>query len=374
MSRNVKARVLALYLPQFHPIPENDEWWGKGFTEWTNVGKAKRYYPGHYQPRVPADLGYYDLRVPETREAQADLARQYGIEGFVYWHYWFGNGKRLLERPFDEVLASGRPDFPFCLAWANESWYGFWHGVKTGKTLIEQTYPGDEDYRAHFKAVLPAFLDHRYVTCKGKPVFFIYNYPQVPDVGHFISLWQKWAKESGLSGIYFVAHVQNTYEPETCKKVVEEVKSLGFDAVNMMNLQRGTHVPFWLKIVRRIFLKGFLAKYHLIPDIRWYCPENLQSPVDGHDFVIPSVAPRWDHTPRTGRRGILLAGSTPEKFEAIVKAKIKKIENKPFEERFLVVKSWNEWAEGNYLEPDLRYGHGYLRALYNAISSLDDTP
>ena len=157
-NKQPKARVLALYLPQFHPIPENDEWWGKGFTEWTNVGKAKPLFPGHYQPRVPAELGYYDLRVPETREAQAQMAREAGVEGFVYWHYWFGNGKRLLERPFNEVLASGKPDFPFALAWANESWSGTLHGLIKGKMLIEQTY-SEEDYIAHFNALLPAFKD-----------------------------------------------------------------------------------------------------------------------------------------------------------------------------------------------------------------------
>ena len=364
---NRKARVLALYLPQFHPIPENDEWWGKGFTEWTNVGKARRYFPGHYQPRVPADLGYYDLRVPETREAQANLAREYGIEGFVYWHYWFGNGKRLLERPFNEVLASGKPDFPFCLAWANESWRGFWHGVKTDKPLIEQTYPGDDDYIAHFNTVLPAFKDKRYVRCHGKPLFFIYRYEQVPNVRQFISLWQKLAVDNGLPGIYFVAHVQNVYSLERCNKIISEAKEVGFDAVNVMNLQEGLAMPFWLKFLRKLLLNRIMRNFRLMPDIRWYCQENLTSPVDGHEIVIPSVAPGWDHTPRTGRRGILLAGATPNKFQGIVEAQIAKIQSKPFEERFLVVKSWNEWAEGNYLEPDLKFGDGYLMALRNAV-------
>ena len=164
-----KARVIAFYLPQYHPIPENDKWWGKGFTEWTNVGRAKPLFRGHYQPRVPADLGYYDLRLPEVREAQAELAREAGIEGFCYWHYWFGNGKRLLERPFNEVLASGKPDFPFCLAWANESWKGFLHGVKGHNTLIEQNYFGADDYETHFREILPAFLDHRYTGYMTSP-------------------------------------------------------------------------------------------------------------------------------------------------------------------------------------------------------------
>ena len=166
---NKKARLIAFYLPQFHPIPENDEWWGKGFTEWTNVAKARPLFRGHHQPLVPADLGFYDLRVPETREAQASLAREYGIEAFCYYHYWFA-GKRILERPFDEVLASGQPDFPFCLCWANQSWTGVWHGAPN-KVLIEQTYPGQDDHRRHFEYLLPAFADRRYLRVEGKPVF-----------------------------------------------------------------------------------------------------------------------------------------------------------------------------------------------------------
>jgi lipopolysaccharide biosynthesis protein len=199
-----KARVIAFYLPQYHPIPENDVWWGKGFTEWTNVGKAKALFKGHYQPRVPADLGYYDLRVPETRKAQADMAREFGVEGFIYWHYWFGHGKRLIERPFNEVLVSGEPDFPFCLAWANETWKGFAHGMTNRNILIEQKYPGVADYTAHFYEVLPAFKDKRYITVKGSPLFMIYKPLGEPEVKVFMVIWQKLALENGLEKIYFV--------------------------------------------------------------------------------------------------------------------------------------------------------------------------
>ena len=367
--KKTKARVLALYLPQFHPIPENDEWWGKGFTEWTNVGKAKKLFPGHYQPHVPADLGYYDLRVPETREAQANLAREYGVEGFVYWHYWFGNGKRLLERPFNEVLASGKPDFPFCLAWANESWKGFWHGLEDRNTLIEQKYPGKEDYIAHFNAVLPAFKDKRYIRCNGHPMFFIYRSDCLPD--DFIETWQELAKKNGIPSIYFVGHVQHLYTKDRCEKEIKRLKTHKYSAINIMNLL-GEYVrkPMWLYLLRRVLLcNRFLYKYHLIPDIRPYCRENIESPADDDPFVIPSVAPGWDHTPRTGKEGRVLIGSTPEKFEEIVRIQLGKIMHKPFEERFLVVKSWNEWAEGNYLEPDLKYGRRYLQALRNAVTS-----
>ena len=175
----MKARIIAYYLPQFHPIPENDEVWGKGFTEWTNVAKAKPLFRGHYQPRIPADLGFYDLRLPEVREQQAELARDAGVEGFCYWHYWFGNGKMLLERPFEEVLKSGKPDFPFCLCWANHSWttktWKKGHGSSSRTMIAEQLYPGEEDDIAHFNYCLPAFKDPRYITVEGKPLFGVFH-------------------------------------------------------------------------------------------------------------------------------------------------------------------------------------------------------
>ena len=193
----MRNRVIAFYLPQFHPTPENDKWWGKGFTEWTCMGKAKPLFKGHYQPRIPSDLGYYDLRVPETREMQAEYARRAGIEGFCYWHYWFGNGKRLLERPFNEVLESGKPDYPFCLGWANHSWYKkLWDkDTKKDTLLIKQEYFGEGDYRMHFEFALEAFKDHRYIMDGDKPLFFIFRPLDIPN--DFIPLWQKWAKENG---------------------------------------------------------------------------------------------------------------------------------------------------------------------------------
>lgn len=235
---NIKVRVIALFLPQYHPVPENDKWWGKGFTEWTNVGKAKRYFKGHYQPRVPADLGYYDLRVAETRKEQADMARKYGIEGFLYWHYWFGNGKRLLERPFNEVVKSGEPDFPFALAWANETWKGFSHGLKNRETLIEQLYPGTDDYIAHFYEILPALKDSRYITVDEKPLFMVYKPHHLPNPKGFIDLWRKLAKENGLPGIYFVAHHQSRKEHawKTEQESLTEMLGWGFDAVNFVRI------------------------------------------------------------------------------------------------------------------------------------------
>ncbi len=358
-QKQPKARVLAYYLPQFHPIPENDEWWGKGFTEWTNVGKAKPLFPGHYQPHVPADLGYYDLRVPETREAQAQMAREAGVEGFVYWHYWFGNGKRLLERPFNEVLASGKPDFPFALAWANETWSGSFHGLKEGNMLIEQTYPGDDDYIAHFNTVLPAFEDKRYITCEGKPIFFVYRPLELPDVKHFMQIWQELAMKNGLNGIYFIAIQGRLYTKNIAEEMYSKLIQLGFDSVNVVNAYEAPIQSYGFRLIRKIFYKWLKC----IPDLRPYNISQMVSAIDAIENVIPTVVPNWDHTPRTGSKGIVLYGSTPEKFKECVHHQLESIKDKPYEKRFLIIKSWNEWAEGNYMEPDLQYGHQYLDAL-----------
>lgn len=359
---NKKARVFAFYLPQYHPIPENDEWWGKGFTEWTNVGKAKSLFKGHYQPRVPADLGYYDLRVAETRKAQADMAREYGIEGFVYWHYWFGHGKRLIERPFNEVLHSGEPDFPFCLAWANETWKGFAHGMTNRNVLIEQQYPGVEDYTAHFYEVLPAFKDKRYITVNGCPLFMIYKPVGEPEVQVFMETWQQLAKENGLEKIYFVAHCIDT------KCSVKEALDNGFDAANSTRLFNYTmkHRTFWQKVYNRFnkvvrnvplaYPYKTVSKYFITPE-----EDRLEN-------VFPSVIPGWDHTARSGREGLVLTNSTPDYFEKHVKEVVDLVVTKKPENRILFLKSWNEWAEGNYMEPDLRWGKQYLEAFKKQIT------
>src|SRR6266446_2869134 len=199
------VRVIAFYLPQFHPIPENDAWWGKGFTEWTNVTKARPLFRGHYQPHLPADLGFYDLRVAESREAQADLARQYGITGFCYYHYWFA-GKRLLHRPFDEVLTSGRPDFPFCLCWANENWTRVWDGGGS-EVLMEQTY-SEQDDRAHIQALMPAFADTRYFRIDGRPLFLVYRTELLPEPARTADIWRSEVSKAGLGDLY-LARVEN---------------------------------------------------------------------------------------------------------------------------------------------------------------------
>jgi lipopolysaccharide biosynthesis protein len=354
------AKVIAIYLPQFHPIPENDTWWGKGFTEWTNVGKAKPLFKGHYQPRVPADLGYYDLRLSEVREAQADLARAHGVEGFCYWHYWFGNGKRLLERPFNEVLASGKPDFPFCLAWANHSWKNKQFNKEGDDTmLIEQLYGGEADYTEHFNALLPAFKDSRYIKVDNKPIFMIYAPFDMPDVAMFMTLWQQLAQKNGLNGIHFVG---NTHEV----KDIEVLQLKGFDAICLARLFHVFKQEFslfrraYVKTMRLVFKTGRILDYA-------FSAKYFSGKEDYLNHIYPSIFPNWDHSPRSGREGHILHNSNPKAFKKHVKEVLKTVKDKPHDNQIVFIRSWNEWAEGNYIEPDLKFGKQYLEALKEAI-------
>jgi len=354
----MRVRLIAFYLPQFHPIPENDAWWGPGFTEWTNVARARRRYPGHYQPRIPADLGFYDLRLAETRDAQARLAEQSGIEGFCYFHYWY-SGKRILERPFNEVLATGMPRLPFCLCWANHSWSGVWHGAPD-RILIEQQYPGEHDHRAHFEVVLAAFRDGRYIRVEGRPLFVVYQPDSIPALGAFVSLWQGLARAAGLPGIHFVGV---TFD------LAWRAEDHGFDArvphllPSVRNWYPWRHP--WRKLttaIRRRFGVPNVYRYESVVP-RLLPPGLMDSP------TYPCVVPNWDNTPRSGASGRVLHGSTPERFDRHLRRAIELTMPLPPERRIVFVKSWNEWAEGNYLEPDLRYGHAYLDVIAKAVTA-----
>ena len=357
-----RIRVIALYLPQYHPIPENDAWWGAGFTEWTNTAKAKPLFRGHYQPHVPADLGFYDLRLPEARAAQAAMAAAHGIEGFCYYHYWFG-GKRLIERPFLEVLRSGQPDFPFCLCWANQSWTGVWHGAPN-RMLIEQTYPGMDDHARHFEeALLPALLDPRYIRIEGKPLVCIFKPQELPDAPAVLAMWRERAQRNGLPGLFVAGeHDVTSWNPTT----------LGFDAVVSVRLppKRRQWVP-WSQPIKKIGNR--INQLRGLPSIASYerlLEYMIADPVDGIESY-PCVVPNWDNTPRSGVNGRVLLGSTPELFRQQVRRAVARVQAYPVERRIVFVKSWNEWAEGNHLEPDLKFGRGYLRALRDELAMAD---
>lgn len=380
---DTKARIIAYYLPQYHPIPENDKFWGKGFTEWTNVVKAKPLFRGHYQPQLPSDLGFYDLRVPEVRQQQAELAEEAGIEGFCYWHYWFGNGKKVLERPFEEVVASGKPDFPFCLGWANHDWTTkTWERGKAfskDTMIFKQEYPGDDDYIEHFNYLLPAFKDHRYITVDGKLLFIVFQPFYIPDASHFIKLWNDLAKQNGLNGFYFVGRVEPFERLDTfnMKKIeagiskrYQKCRALGFDAVNSVTLKYAEikstgPVKRAIRSISRKYFGGFLLDKHKYKNII----KNFDTKEDYEESVYPQLIPRRDRSPRSGKKAVIYYGSTPELFEKAIQKAINCVEKRDPEHRIIFLNAWNEWGEGSYMEPDVKWQHQYLDILKKTICS-----
>jgi hypothetical protein len=344
-----RARALAMYLPQFHPIPENDAWWGPGFTEWTNVVRARPLFPGHDQPHLPAHLGFYDLRVPDVRERQAELARAHGIEGFCYWHYWF-LGKRLLERPFAEVLASEQPDFPFCLCWANESWSRRWLG-EDKDILIQQDYSPKDDV-AHAHWLTNAFADRRYVHVRGRPLFLIYRPTFLPDAQRTLETIRTVCIDAGLPDPFLLG--VNAF-------LDIDYRTLGFDGTMDFEPQLGV-------------LGGVLEDGLKVCDYgearKLMRARQLQ-----RDFsVYPSVVVSWDNTPRRGENGIVLVQATPASFELGLVETVVPLLRRPLEDRLVFLNAWNEWAEGNHLEPGRRHGLGYLEAVRRVILGDSDGP
>jgi len=355
-------KPIAFYLPQFHPIPENDEWWGKGFTEWTNVAKAKPLFEGHWQPRLPADLGFYDLRVSEARIAQAELAKHYGIYGFCYWHYWFA-GKQILERPFREVVMSSEPDFPFCLAWANQTWKGTWHGLSNNQVLIKQTYPGEDDHERHFYSLLPAFKDKRYIEVNGKKMFSIFQPWDIPNVEKFIEQWQNLAIKNNLKGFHFVAlHMSDDWNPNELNYNAN-VQGIAPWIDNLIPPKQHSKFQkylrrFWVpksdlqKMPRKVSYKSLVEKY----------PINKLS---SHQY--PILYSDWDNTSRSGVNGWLFTDFSIDLFREYILKACMQTENKDKEEKFIFIKSWNEWAEGNYLEPDIKFGTKLLESFKDVL-------
>lgn len=362
----MKPEIIAYYLPQFHPFKENDEWWGKGFTEWTNVGKAKPLYKGHYQPKVPADLGYYDLRVPEVREQQVELAKEAGVYGFCYWHYWFGNGVQLMNDIIDDVAASGKPDFPFCLGWANESWKAkLWNKDGKGdKVLVKQKYGGEEDYRSHYEYVKTLITNKNYIRIENRPFFLIYQPFDSPEVPKIMRLWNKWIKEDGIAdSFYFVASIKE-------EKLRDKVLSMGFDAIT---IAPGLRLDLTYKFNKNYFQRAILKIMRIfrqVPRVMSMKDFNKLNPKHGYDDderTIPSILPQWDHTPRSGVKGYVLEG-TPKLFEKQCEDVLNMVKHK--KNKLIFLKSWNEWGEGNYMEPDLKNGKGYIEALRQAINKV----
>lgn len=344
------VRLIAFYLTQFHPIPENDEWWGKGFTEWTNVTKAQPLYEGHYQPHLPADFGFYDLRVRETRRDQIRVARENGIDGFCYHYYWF-SGKRLLENPLDDMLADPKSDMPFCLCWANENWTRRWDAAEH-HVLIAQEYRADDDLR-FIQDLMPYLMDPRYIHVDGAPILIVYRPQQLPDPKHTIDVWRDYCKSVGIERIHLCAALTHGNQ---------NYASMGFDSGvefpphNLQLTNQAAAISFYQPFAGSCFNYADVARAYVN---RNYSQKN----------IFRCITPAWDNTARTGNRSLILTNSSPSNYEHWLDLTIRATRREhPGENRLVFINAWNEWAEGCHLEPDLRYGTSLLEATRSAKS------
>ncbi|MFN3942519.1 MAG: glycoside hydrolase family 99-like domain-containing protein [Flavobacterium sp.] len=378
-----KIKPIAIYLPQFHPTPENDAWWGKGFTEWTNVTKAKPRFDGHYQPHLPADLGFYDLRLEEARLAQEAMAKEYGIYGFCYYHYWF-NGKRLLHEPLDRKLQNPKEDFPFMLCWANENWSRAWDGSEN-QVLLKQEYNADDD-RAHIQHLLTYFKDDRYIKVDGKPIFAFYKPDLFPNMKQTIQIFREEAKKENLelyltwferwigwedinfTEIGFDAAIEFQPLSKSLKQYLSQKNDIKYE-IKLINNR--IYVPNFIKKISKKILRK-LFKKSLVKPIKKL--ERLISYENFVDFdlkrekvnykIYPGVCPMWDNSSRrVNQEATIFVDSTPEAFKKWYQGKIDKFEPFSNSENFIFINAWNEWAEGNHLEPCQKWGTKYLQSL-----------
>jgi lipopolysaccharide biosynthesis protein len=359
--------ILAFYLPQFHPTPENDRWWGPGFTEWRNVVRATPRYAGHEQPHIPADLGFYDLRLDEAREAQAELAGEYGVDGFCMYDYWF-DGRRLLNEPLDRTLATGRSRMPFCLCWANESWTRAWNGAQ-GEFLVRQRYSPEDD-RRHIRSLLPAIGDDRYIRVDGRPLLLVYRVGDLPDPRQTAEIWREELTRAHL-GNPLLARVESVIEERG------DPRELGFDVAvefqpDWANLPKSSTRRGARAVARRLGVRR-LVPDATAPDLR-VDYETMVAAMRARPRPqyprLPCVTPRWDNSARRRRGAVILTGSTPEKYGAWLESVLEESRDQPC----VFVNAWNEWAEGAHLEPDLRWGRGYLEAHRAAVTSVFGRP
>jgi hypothetical protein len=343
--------VLAFYLPQFHPVAENDAWLGPGFTEWSMVARSRPLFPGHRQPDLPGELGFYDLRVPETRYLQARLAREHGITGFLYYHYWFA-GRRMLGRPLDEVRASGEPDFPFALCWCNESWYRRWQGV-TDEMLLEQTF-SEEDDVAHIRWLIECFEDPRYIRIEGRPLLAIYRAQYLPDPARTVALWQRECAAAGVEPPWLVLF-------ETSGAADLDPRSIGFDAsaefvphllVDLVgpsgSVDIDGHTTFEYEAAAAAYLNRAEPAWR-----RYGC-----------------VATGWDNAPRRqDGHAFVLRNSTPSGYGHWLRGALER-QAAGEGQGVVFVNAWNEWAEGAHLEPDAYWGRAYLEETRAVLDDL----
>lgn len=373
-----KLKIIAFYLPQFHSIKENDKWWGKGFTEWTNVKKAVPLYPGHDQPHIPLNDNYYNLLDDDTKIWQANLAKKYGVYGFCYYHYWF-KGKKLLEKPAEQMLKNKSIDLPFCFCWANENWSRNWDGGNR-EIIVEQDYGEKKDWEEHFQYLLTFFKDSRYITVNGKPLLVIYKPDLINSIYEMVSYFKKRIVEEGFPGICLAFQFPTYYMDVFYRDDIFDYM-IEFEPVfSRNNIVR--HSSKKIEIVRKFFGEKMITKYrnsknqlkhtfakphHLsmfFYDEAWEKILNQK----WNNKLLPGTFVDWDNTPRN-KHGVVYSGFTIEKFEDNIKKLVKRAyqENKPI----LFINAWNEWGEGAYLEPDERYGYRKLEAIRSALDGDD---
>jgi lipopolysaccharide biosynthesis protein len=355
-------KLISFYLPQFHEIPENNEWWGKGFTEWTNMKKARPLYLGHYQPREPFRDNYYDLSEPQVMVDQMKLAKKYGIDGFCFYHYWFG-GKKLLEKPLEQMLVNKKADLPFCLAWANEPWTRAWDGMLGSKeVLMPQVYGGEEEWKKHFEYLLPFFQDKRYICVDGKPVFIIYRAKNIPKCQEMMEYWNQLAVKSGLQGLYYI-QMNTAFGIDKNNRKFNA--SLDFEPMRTYGELGKVRHRIW-KLQAELYYKlkaiPIISKLILFKiDFDSFYQSIISRSNGKRQKNFYGAFSGWDNTPRKGRQGLIITGSTPKKFEKYLEIQVEKSIREGNE--FLFINAWNEWAEGAYLEPDKKYGYAYLKAI-----------
>lgn len=358
MAEESQPKIIAFYLPQFHQIPENDKWWGTGFTEWTNTKKTLPLYPGHNQPREPYSDYYYDLTDPKAREWQAKIAKEHGIYGFCYYHYWF-NGKMLLETPLNEILRTKKPDFPFCLSWANEHWTRRWDGGNQD-ILMAQEYGGEQDWENHFTYLLNAFKDPRYIRIENKPLFILYRPVNIPRCEEMLQYWDTLAKKNGLEeGLYFAEQL-NTEKISSVPRIDANIE---FEPLFTLHHDPQTQHTNEAYKQNYLFMPNYLAKY----DFFWNQIINRNLSLHDRKTFLGAFSD-WDNSPRMGGNSLIFCDVSAEKFGYYLSCQIKKAQL--LQSPFIFINAWNEWAEGAYLEPDKKNGYAFLEAVQKAIGGI----
>ncbi|MCB9043132.1 MAG: glycoside hydrolase family 99-like domain-containing protein [Chitinophagales bacterium] len=362
MKKNIRA--FAFYLPQFHPFPENDAWWGKGFTEWTNVTGAQPQFSTHYQPHLPTDLGFYDLRLPLVLAQQASMAQEFGLSGFCFYHYWF-NGKRLMHRSLDNWLAHKEIDFPFFYCWANENWSRRWDG-KDSEILIQQNY-GTDDHLQHIHYLLEnVFSDPRYLRIDDKPVFAVYRTELIPDIAKVAALWRAEAQKAAYKDLYLIRI--ESFDRATTPA------SIGFDAAvdfqpNWKNYPSPQKADMWTRLKRKL---GFTVAnpflQHRVYDYQQYI-QHIQQQTPATYTCFPSVMPMWDNTARRKQGATIFVNNTPETYAVWLANSIEQFTPPSANENLVFINAWNEWAEGNHLEPCQKWGRAYLEETQKVLAA-----